>query len=154
MGENMKGKVLRAFKFANAAHGAKKRDPRKSLKPDGPPLPYMTHPLTVYMILKALGQDEDVLCAALLHDVVEDEGITIQDIQEEFGKKVAEIIGEVSKDSGRNINIKTREGLMVKLADMLHNISDSNSPEYVQKKIGFLNGKAVLELYHASTGHK
>ena len=118
-----------AFKFAKEFHAGQKR------KNTGEE--YITHPLKVYKILRFVTQDDDVLCAALLHDVVEDTEVSYDDLKSSFGEKVTNIVKEVTKDKAGRFHLKTRNGLMVKLADMLHNISNSTDEEYIQKKIRF-----------------
>ncbi len=89
-----------------------------------------------FRILGRLTDDEDVLCAAYLHDCLEDgQGYQYNKIKKQFGIKVADIVKEVSKDRSENFPIKTKEGLMVKLADTLDNIRDCKDKIYIQKKI-------------------
>ena len=76
----------------------------------------------------------------MLHDVIEDTKYTYDDLKERFGKMVADIVMEVTKDKKGNFNIKTKEGLMVKLADILHNICDNKEKTYLRKKIKFVEG--------------
>ncbi len=125
----MNKKVIWAFDFARKAHKGQKR---KGTNED-----YITHSIEVYNILKRLTDDDDVLSAALLHDVIEDTKYTYNDIKELFGKRVVDIVLEVTRVDGK-FNIKTREGLMVKLADMLHNIHDNNDEKYLKQKIRFI----------------
>jgi len=108
---------------------------------------YVIHPRAVYDILKLVTKDEDVLCAGLLHDVVEDhpDEYSFEDIQKKYGVKVSDILQEVTKDAHKKFHIKSREGLMVKLADMLHNISDCPDSSYVKKKIKFIEDTIVWE---------
>lgn len=63
--------------------------------------PYSFHPLRVMMWLRRYGvRDQDVLAAALLHDVVEDTPHTLEEIRRKFGKRVASIVAEVTTDKG------------------------------------------------------
>ena len=59
--------------------------------------PYMIHPMHVAYILAQLELDDETLCAALLHDVVEDTEITREDIVQEFGEEIAEMVDGVTK---------------------------------------------------------
>ncbi|MFH0934811.1 MAG: HD domain-containing protein, partial [Pseudomonadota bacterium] len=59
--------------------------------------PYITHPISVARILTPLHMDAQAITAALLHDVAEDTGITIDQIGEKFGKPVAELVDGLSK---------------------------------------------------------
>jgi|TARA_R100000501_G_C2622926_1_gene116100 (p)ppGpp synthase/HD superfamily hydrolase len=126
----MNKKERMAFALAQQAH---KGQLRKGKNKD-----YITHPIKVYKILKGLTDKEDVLCAALLHDVIEDTKYTYNDLKKKFGKRVADIVMEVTKDKKGNFNIKTKEGLVVKLADMLHNIHNNREKTYLRKKIKFV----------------
>lgn len=99
----------------------------------------MTHPYAVALILDRLGVAEDVLIAALLHDVIEDTGATAEDIQTPFGTRVAELVShcsEVKLDAeGRKRSWEDRkrdhlaaldsapvEAKMIVLADKLHGL--------------------------------
>ena len=126
----MNKKEKKAYDFAKNAH--------KGVKRKGSNLPYVTHPKAVYDILKRLTKDENILCAALLHDVIEDTNCKYKAVKKEFGIKIADIVQEVTKDKNKNFNIRSKSGLMVKLADVLHNISDSKDGKYINKKIKFL----------------
>jgi GTP pyrophosphokinase len=122
--------VLRALDFAVAAHAGQKRESGED---------YIRHPVQVAEILLDLGMDADALCAALLHDVVEDTGVTCERIREEFGGTVAELVNGLTKLN--EIKVKTaaeRQAenfrkmffamtkdirvLVIKLADRLHNM--------------------------------
>ncbi len=100
--------------------------------------PYIVHPLKVMNILLEVTQDKEILQAALLHDTIEDTPLTYKKIRFKFGKRVADLVQEVTNDNNGNPKIKTREGLMIKLADMLHNISDNKDKRYIRKKIRFI----------------
>ncbi len=99
--------------------------------------PYITHPLAVATILAELGMDTTTLIAALLHDTVEDTGMTLGDITHEFGDKVAVLVDGVTKlDKVKYGNAAEAETirkmvvamakdprvLVIKLADRLHNM--------------------------------
>ena len=84
-------KVAAAYEFAARAHSGQKR------KYTGEP--YIVHPVEVATILAGIGcEDEDMLCAALLHDVVEDCEVQIEQIEAEFGKRVAELVWGLTDD--------------------------------------------------------
>ena len=76
--------------------------------------PYVTHPIAVARILTTLHLDAQAITAALLHDVAEDTNISIEQIAEQFGKPVAELVDGLSKldkiavrDAGRTRRRKT-----------------------------------------------
>lgn len=79
--------VVRAYDFAKKSHGSQ-------IRKDGSP--YISHPVEVALILANQGFDEDVICAALLHDVVEDCGCSVDDIRENFNSNVASLVDAVS----------------------------------------------------------
>ena len=63
--------------------------------------PYMMHPLSVArIVVKEIGLGSTSICAALLHDVVEDTDYTLEDIERMFGKKIASIVDGLTKLSG------------------------------------------------------
>lgn len=81
--------VSHAFDFAYRVHGQTTRK--------GSSVPYITHPLNVMIILLKSKCSEELLAAALLHDVVEDEGIKFQELTEKFGKEVCYLVEQVSE---------------------------------------------------------
>jgi guanosine-3',5'-bis(diphosphate) 3'-pyrophosphohydrolase len=99
--------------------------------------PYITHPLAVATILAELGMDTTTLVAALLHDTVEDTGLTLDDITAEFDSEVAHLVDGVTKldkvkygDAAESETIRKMvvamardpRVLVIKLADRLHNM--------------------------------
>ncbi|CAN5712440.1 GTP diphosphokinase [soil metagenome] len=78
----------RAYHFAEQAHGAERRRSGE---------PFITHPVEVAMILARMQLDQETLVAALLHDVVEDTGFSVKDIEDEFGATVANLVAGVTK---------------------------------------------------------
>jgi len=82
---------LKALSFATKQHSGQVRK-------GGLGIPYINHPVEVTRVLYELGdvRDMDLLCAALLHDVVEDTETTKEDLEREFGKEIAGIVEEVS----------------------------------------------------------
>ena len=68
----------------------------------GTDTPYIVHPMEVMYILAENGCDDTVIAAGLLHDTVEDAGATLQEIEETFGKEVAEIVAAESEDKSRS----------------------------------------------------
>jgi (p)ppGpp synthase/HD superfamily hydrolase len=97
-------------------------------------VPYVVHPLHVALILARFGMDEDVLQAAILHDVVEDcDGWTLERLEREFGSHVAKIVAELTEDKSKTWDERKRHGIekvanmspqaaSVKAADKLHNL--------------------------------
>lgn len=123
-------KINEAYEFAAKSHEGQKR--RSGA-------PYITHPLTVAYILVKLGMDTDSICAALLHDVVEDTPVTLGEIEKLFGKDVAALTDGVTKlgkipfssreeQQAENIRkmllamVDDIRVIIIKLADRLHNM--------------------------------
>ncbi|ADK67850.1 (p)ppGpp synthetase I, SpoT/RelA [Olsenella uli DSM 7084] len=124
-------KIDAAYSFAADFH----RDQRRRSGE-----PYINHPVEVALILaKDLKMDEDPICAALLHDTVEDTSATLDDLTERFGATVAELVDGVTKltsievssmDEKQALNLrkmflamsKDIRVVIIKLADRLHNM--------------------------------
>jgi myo-inositol-1(or 4)-monophosphatase len=77
-------KVTKAIKFAADAHDGMERKKDKT--------PYILHPMEAAVIVGSMTGDRDVICAALLHDVVEDTDITIEEIEDTFGSRVRALV--------------------------------------------------------------
>lgn len=123
--------IERAFKFAKEAHkGIRRRSGE----------PYILHPIAVARIVShEIGLGSTSICAALLHDVVEDTEYTVEDIENHFGKKIASIVDGLTKISGgifgdqasaqaenfRRLLLTMSEDIrviLIKMADRLHNM--------------------------------
>jgi len=122
--------VIKAADFAARKHRDQRRkDPQET--------PYINHPVGVANILSNEGGVDDpiVLQAALLHDTVEDTDTTLDEIEENFGKVVRDIVDEVTDDKDLakeerkrlqvvNAPHKSPRAKLVKLADKLYNLRD------------------------------
>ena len=85
------GLAREAYEFAKAAHEGQER------KGDGSP--YIRHPVELARLLQAEGHDDqELLAAAFLHDVVEDSDTTLEEIEEAFGSGVRELVGAMTED--------------------------------------------------------
>ncbi len=123
--------IERAFRFAKDAHkGIRRRSGE----------PYILHPIAVAKIVQAeIGLGSTSICAALLHDVVEDTEYTVEDIERNFGPKIAQIVDGLTKISGgifgdkaslqaenfRKLLLTMSEDIrvvLIKMADRLHNM--------------------------------
>ena len=84
--------IERAFRFAKEAHkGVRRRSGE----------PYIMHPIAVARIAsQEIGLGSTSICAALLHDVVEDTDYTVEDIEQHFGPKIAQLVEGLTKISG------------------------------------------------------
>ncbi len=123
-------KIISAYEFAAKAHEGQKRSSGQA---------YIIHPLAVAYILLELGMDTDTICAALLHDVVEDTPATLDDLKKRFGQDVAMLVDGVTKlgkmpvftkeeqqaENIRKILLAMSQDIrvmIIKLADRLHNM--------------------------------
>ena len=144
--------IADAFAFAQEAHGEQKRESGE---------PFVSHPLGVAEILVSLQMDDITVAASLLHDVVEDTEVTLEEIQERFGPEVAALVDGVTKLSRLPFQSKQEQQaeslrkmflamardirvIIIKLADRLHNMRTlRNLPVERQKKIA----RETLEIY-------
>ena len=123
-------KVERAYRYSEQCH-------RGQMRQSGDP--YITHPLAVANILADMHMDHESLMAALLHDVIEDTGVTKGQISRRFGRTVADLVDGVSKLTEIEFESKAEQQaesfqkmtlamsrdirvVLVKLADRLHNM--------------------------------
>ena len=124
-------KIERAFRFAKAAHAGVRRRSGE---------PYILHPIAVAkIVISELGLGSTSICAALLHDVVEDTEYTREDIEANFGEKIASIVEGLTKISGgifgsraslqaenfRKLLLSMSTDIrvvLIKMADRLHNM--------------------------------
>ena len=123
--------ITKAFNFANQAHkGIKRRSGE----------PYIMHPIAVAKIVcNEIGLGSTSICAALLHDVVEDTDYTVEDIENIFGHKIAQIVDGLTKISGgifgdrasaqaenfKKLLLTMSDDIrviLIKIADRLHNM--------------------------------
>ena len=121
----MQNIIAKAMKFAFDKHECQVRKNSN--------IPYISHPLKVGELVKLVTTDEQIIAAAILHDVMEDCGVTYKEIEKEFGERVASIVLQLTKPGNKPMK-KSREALMIKCADVLHNISDGED-WYIQKKL-------------------
>lgn len=80
--------INKAYQFAKKAHGEQKR---------ASGVPFIQHTLSTALILAEKKMDHETICAALLHDCVEDAGVNIETIKKEFGEEIADIVEGVTK---------------------------------------------------------
>ena len=82
--------VSEAVAFAVRAHDGMRRKKSEA--------PYILHPMEAAVIVGTMTDDQNLIAAAALHDVVEDAGITIEEIEEKFGKRVRELVESETED--------------------------------------------------------
>jgi guanosine-3',5'-bis(diphosphate) 3'-pyrophosphohydrolase len=144
--------LSRAFAFAAKAHGGQQRRSGEE---------FIHHPWGVARICAQLRQQDATIAAALLHDVVEDTGVELDDVRAEFGDEVARLVDGVTKLT--RIQFQSREQaeaenyrkmimamsedervILIKLADRLHNL---RTIEYLGKQKQVQKAKETLEIY-------
>ena len=135
-------RVLEAYEFGAAAHQGQTRKSGE---------PYITHPVAVAQELGEMHLDSEAICAAILHDVVEDTEASLEQIREQFGEEVALIVDGVSKldqiqfrsraeaqaESFRKMMLAMIEDIrviLVKLSDRLHNMQTLGAMPAAKKK--------------------
>ena len=144
--------IKKAYEFAKENHG-------DQLRVSGEP--YMIHPVNVAYILSTLEMDDETICAALLHDIIEDTEKTYEDIEKEFGTSIADMVAGVTKlgklryetaqeqqvenyrkmflAMGKDIRV-----ILIKLADRLHNM---RTLKYLTRDRQLANAKETMDLY-------
>ena len=145
--------VVKAYNYAEMAHSnAQTRFSGER---------YFVHPYNVALMLADLHMDVQTICAGLLHDVVEDTGISFDEIKKEFGEEIANMVDGVTKLSKvkyRNKEERQAESLrkmivamskdirvvIIKLADRLHNI---RTLQYMPKEKQYQKAMETIEIY-------
>ncbi len=151
------GRMEKALEYASRAH-------EDQLRLSGEP--FITHPIHVSRMLFEMGFDADVIIAGLLHDTVEDTGITLKNLRSEFGAEVADLVDGVTKISRiKSENIKQRQAenirkmllsmvndiriILIKLADKLHNM---RTLEYLDREKADRIARETLDIYAPLAG--
>ena len=123
-------KIRKAFEFSKLKHAGQFRESGE---------PYFYHPLATAVILTTVYADCDTICAGLLHDVIEDCGVTKQELEEDFGATTANLVYGVTKISKIHFSTENEalieyykkiivgmsedvRVIIIKLADRLHNM--------------------------------
>jgi len=145
-------KVLESYEFGAISHEGQTRKSGE---------PYITHPVAVAQELGEMHLDSEAICAAILHDVVEDTDATLEEIENKFGEEVALIVDGVSKldqiqfrsraeaqaESFRKMMLAMIEDIrviLVKLSDRLHNMQTLGAmPAEKKKRIA----RETLDIY-------
>ena len=144
--------IKRAYEYAKDKH-------KDQLRRSGEP--YIIHPIQVAYILSTLGLDHSTICAALLHDVIEDTDVTLEDIAKEFSPEIAEMVDGVTKLSKLNYTSEQEQQvenyrkmflamgkdirvILIKLADRLH---DMRTLKYLTRDRQIANARETMDLY-------
>ncbi len=128
-------KIQKAIKFAVKTHEIYQKQTRKGKK-----ISYITHPLTVGIILSQISNDINLICAGILHDTIEDsipeKKVTKKMLEERFGAEVAQMVFDVSeqdktlswterkKDAINHIEKFSYNSLLLKSADVIANATE------------------------------
>lgn len=128
-------KIKEAIGFSIKTHEVYQKQKRK-----GKDIPYVTHPLTVGLILSRAGADEDTVAAGILHDTIEDsvpeKKVSRDMLAKKFGENVADIVASVSeiskdlpwekrkKEALERISTFSHSSLLVKSADIISNATE------------------------------
>ena len=121
--------INRAAEFAAEAHmGQLRKSPESQV-------PYIHHPVMVGFILHSAGFDERVVAAGILHDVIEDTAYSFADLEDRFGRKVADLVNAVTEQDKslpweerkakhlRELESASEEEKAIATADKIHNIN-------------------------------
>ncbi|HJJ12605.1 MAG TPA: bifunctional (p)ppGpp synthetase/guanosine-3',5'-bis(diphosphate) 3'-pyrophosphohydrolase [Clostridiaceae bacterium] len=145
--------IIKAYNYAKEKHGTQCRKSGE---------PYIIHPVQVAYILADIGLDESTICAALLHDVVEDTEVTHEDLVRDFSEEIANMVAGVTKLGELRYQASTEERqvenyrkmflamgkdirvIIIKLADRLHNL---RTLKYLRRDRQIANAKETMELY-------
>ena len=144
--------LTRAFAFAAKAHEGQYRRSGEE---------FIHHPFNAAKICAELRLDDETIAAALLHDVVEDSGVTVEEVRDEFGDEIAQLVEGVTKLTG--IRFQSREHaeaenyrkmilamaqdvrvILIKLADRLHNM---RTVEYWGRQKQVQKARETLDVY-------
>ena len=146
-------RITQAYCFARDAHEGQMRRSGE---------PYIIHPVAVAQILAEMGMDGDSICAALLHDVVEDTPVTAQQVRTAFGEAVEQLVDGVTKigqipysltqEEEQSENIRKMllamsrdiRVIIIKLADRVHNM---RTLAYMPEEKRRFKAKETLEIY-------
>lgn len=166
LGTSVNGeKINRAYEYASKMHEGQKRDSGE---------PYIVHPLSVALICAELNMDTDSICAALLHDVIEDcsDKTSYEEVERLFGSDVAMIVDGITKLVNINFENKQEENvenlrkmffamskdvrvIFVKLADRVHNMRTlSHKREERQRAIALETMHVYAPIAHRLGIHK
>ncbi len=107
----------------------------------GSNMPYIVHPKTVAAIVAAMGGDPEEIAAAYLHDVIEDAGVTYEELKEEFGQRTADLVRAETEDKSKTwterkqatidrLHAASREEKRITFADKLSNLR-STAEDYL-----------------------
>ena len=115
-----------AIVFAAKAHDGMRRKKSES--------PYILHPMEAAVIVGTMTDDQNVIAAAALHDVVEDAGVTIEEVEEKFGKRVRELVGAETED--KRADLPPEETWRIRKEESLAVLKNTNDLDVLRLWIG------------------
>ena len=152
MDEKEQALIRQALSTARLAHAGQNRKSGE---------PYLIHPIAVAQLVADMGMDSETVCAALLHDVVEDTSVSLDSIREDFGEEVAMLVDSVTKLDRLNFFSKSEAQvesmrkmlvamakdvrvILIKLCDRLHNMRTLQS---LSSEAQIKNAQETIEIY-------
>ena len=141
-------KYWQALTYMTIKHGEQKRKSNN--------LPYIIHPIRVAAILRSFGftekNNEDLMIAALFHDLIEDTDTTPKEIQEDYNDKILRIVNEVTKPNSMEKKLWLElfdkacfEAKIIKMADRIDNLMDINQMSWTtEKKKEYLSHATII----------
>ena len=118
--------VSEAIVFSTKAHDGMRR--RKS------EVPYIVHPMEVGAIISTMSDNQEVIAAGLLHDVVEDAGVTIEEIGEKFGERVMELVA--SETENKREELPPEETWLIRKEESLEKLRTTDDIEILMLWVG------------------
>ena len=149
----MKDLVSEAIAFSTMAHDGMRR--RKS------DTPYILHPMEVGAIVGTMTSNQEVIAAGVLHDVVEDAGISIEEIGEKFGTRVMELVA--SETENKREELPPEDTWQIRKEESLEKLRDTDDIDIMRLWIGdklsnvraiyrdfLIEGNAIWDKFHQS----
>lgn len=144
--------ILKSYNFAKEKHKEQKRLSGEE---------YIIHPVNVAAILSQINLDDATICAAILHDVIEDTEVTKEELEREFGKEIALMVDGVTKLGKLQYTTREEEQvenyrkmflamgkdirvILIKLSDRLHNM---RTLKYLKRERQIANSRETMDLY-------
>ena len=144
--------ILKSYNFAKEKHKEQKRLSGEE---------YIIHPVNVAAILSQINLDDATICAAILHDIIEDTEVTKEELEREFGKEIALMVDGVTKLGKLQYTTREEEQvenyrkmflamgkdirvILIKLSDRLHNM---RTLKYLKRGRQIANSRETMDLY-------
>lgn len=145
--------LIEVYDFARKAHEGQTDKGGK---------PYILHPIAVAQIVQNFGGDETTIYASLLHDVVEDTPVKLEEIEAKFGKDVAFLVDGVTKtdtfegtlEKVAKYTEKDKRVLLIKLADKAHNLGRTVPGEKIKDLAKYMRKQYEATDFYAKLGLK